>query len=68
MQVISRFFVAAGLAAMVLMGAGAAWAGFGQPSDWQIGPQESVTPVMDQIVSFHTFLLWACWCCWCWWW
>ncbi|HEV7410072.1 MAG TPA: cytochrome c oxidase subunit II [Bradyrhizobium sp.] len=44
---------------MVLIGAGAAWAGFGQPSDWQIGPQESVTPVMDQIVSFHTFLLWV---------
>src|SRR3981189_2564934 len=59
MQVISRFFVAAGLAAMVLMGAGAAWAGFGQPSDWQIGPQEAVAPVMDQIVSFHTFLLWV---------
>jgi cytochrome c oxidase subunit 2 len=59
MQVISRFYVAAGLAVMVLIGAGAAWAGFGQPSDWQIGPQESVTPVMDQIVSFHTFLLWV---------
>ena len=59
MQVISRFSVAAGLAVMVLISAGAAWAGFGQPSDWQIGPQESVTPVMDQIVSFHTFLLWV---------
>jgi cytochrome c oxidase subunit 2 len=58
MQVISRFSVAAGLAVMVLISAGAAWAGVGQPSDWQIGPQDSVTPVMDQIVSFHTFLLW----------
>src|SRR3979409_1156542 len=59
MQVISRFYVAAGLAVMVLIGAGAAWAGFGQPSDWQIGPQESVTPGMDQIATVPTFLLWV---------
>ena len=58
MQVFSRFYVAAGLAVTALISAGAAWAGVGQPSDWQMGPQESVTPVMDQIVSFHTFLLW----------
>jgi cytochrome c oxidase subunit II len=57
MQVLSRFYVAAILAVMALFGAGAAWAGIGQPSDWQIGPQESVTPVMDQIVGFHAYLL-----------
>jgi cytochrome c oxidase subunit 2 len=57
MQVLSRFYVAAFLAVMALLGAGAAWAGIGQPSDWQIGPQGSVTPVMDDIVWFHNYLL-----------
>ena len=57
MQVLSRFYGAAILAVLVLAGAGAAWAGIGQPSDWQIGPQESVTPVGDQIIGFHTYLL-----------
>jgi cytochrome c oxidase subunit 2 len=57
MQVLSRFYLAATLAVMALLGAGAAWAGIGQPSDWQIGPQEAVTPVADQIVGFHTYLL-----------
>jgi cytochrome c oxidase subunit 2 len=57
MQVISRLFVAAILAVLALVGAGAAWAGIGQPSDWQIGPQQSATPVMDDIVSFHFILL-----------
>ncbi|HEX5211892.1 MAG TPA: cytochrome c oxidase subunit II [Pseudolabrys sp.] len=42
-------FVAAG---------GVAWAGLGEPSPWQIGLQESATPVMDDIVWFHNFLLW----------
>jgi cytochrome c oxidase subunit 2 len=57
MQVLSRFYVAAILVAVALLGAGAAWAGIGQPSDWQIGPQGSVTPVMDDIVWFHNYLL-----------
>ena len=34
------------------------WAGIGQPSPWQIGFQQSATPVMDNIVWFHDFLLW----------
>src|SRR5262249_52395948 len=57
MQVISRWFAAAGAAVAVLLSAGAALAGLGQPSDWQIGLQESATPVMDDIVRFHTALL-----------
>jgi len=56
--VISRWIVAAGLAAAILMDGIAAHAGQGQPSDWQIGLQQSATPVMDDIVWFHTFLLW----------
>jgi cytochrome c oxidase subunit II len=58
MQVISRWFVAAGVAVAVFMSAGAALAGLGQPSDWQIGLQESASPVMDDVVWFHNFLLW----------
>ncbi|MGE0563747.1 MAG: cytochrome c oxidase subunit II [Pseudolabrys sp.] len=42
----------------VLAGCGLAWAGLGQPSPWQLGPQQSASPVMDDIVSFHTFLVW----------
>jgi cytochrome c oxidase subunit 2 len=57
MQVLSRFSVAAILAVMALLGAGAAWAGIGQPADWQIGPQGPVTEVADDIVGFHTYLL-----------
>ena len=57
MQVLSRFYLAALLAVMALVGAGAAWAGIGQPSDWQIGPQGPVSTVADQIVGFHTYLL-----------
>lgn len=29
----------------------------GQPTDWQLGFQEAVTPIMHQIVNFHDFLL-----------
>ncbi|HEY1410490.1 MAG TPA: cytochrome c oxidase subunit II transmembrane domain-containing protein, partial [Rhodopila sp.] len=59
MRVISRFYVAALLAVMAIAGAGAAWAGYGQPSPWQFGFQQSVTPVMDDITWFHNdFLLW----------
>jgi cytochrome c oxidase subunit 2 len=57
MQVLSRFYAAALLAVMALLGAGAAWAGIGQPTDWQIGPQGPVTPVADDIVWFHNYLL-----------
>jgi cytochrome c oxidase subunit 2 len=50
----------AALAAVVMpvVAAGAAHAGLGQPSPWQLGFQQSATPVMDNIVWFHDFLLW----------
>ena len=44
------------LAAAVLFPA-AAFAGTGQPSEWQIGLQGAVTPVMVDITWFHDFLL-----------
>ena len=34
-----------------------ALAGLGQPSPWQLGLQQSATPVMDDIIWFHDFLL-----------
>src|SRR4029078_1395732 len=37
---------------------GAALAGSGQPSPWQMGFQPAATPVMENIVWFHDFLLW----------
>jgi cytochrome c oxidase subunit 2 len=47
--------LAATMAAVLATG-GAAVAGLGQPSEWQFGLQQSVTPVMDNIVWFHDFL------------
>ena len=44
-----------GLAAVVLAG-GSVFAA--QPEPWRLGLQDSVTPVMDNIVWFHTFLVW----------
>jgi cytochrome c oxidase subunit 2 len=49
-------FVVAGVA--FVAAGGVAWAGLGEPSPWQIGLQESASPVMDDIVWFHNFLLW----------
>src|SRR5438874_6243234 len=42
----------------LLASAGAAFAGLGQPTPWQIDLQESASPVMDQISTFNTFLFW----------
>lgn len=41
----------------VLASEGQALAGLGQPSSWQLGLQQSATPVMENIVWFHDFLL-----------
>ena len=42
----------------VIATGGAAWAGLGQPTPWELGLQQSASPVMDDIVWFHDFLLW----------
>jgi len=47
----------AAVATVALMGCGAAWAGLGQPSPWQLGLQEAGTPVMQDIAWFHDDLL-----------
>jgi cytochrome c oxidase subunit II len=41
----------------VLAGGRAALAALGQPSPWQLGMQQSASPVMDNIIWFHDFLL-----------
>ena len=47
------------VAVAMVAGSGAAFAGMGQPSPWQLGFQQSATPVMDNIAWFHDFLLWV---------
>jgi cytochrome c oxidase subunit II len=42
----------------LLDSAGVGYAAMGQPSPWQLGLQLSASPVMDDIVWFHDFLLW----------
>jgi cytochrome c oxidase subunit II len=58
MLVLKRLTLLAMTMAAVLADGGAALAGMGQPSEWQLGLQQPVTEVMDRIVSFHNLLLW----------
>jgi cytochrome c oxidase subunit II len=58
MKALSRLAVIAASAGAALAGTGVAWAGLGQPSLWQIGLQDSASPVMDDIHEFNTFLVW----------
>ncbi|MBS0534095.1 MAG: cytochrome c oxidase subunit II [Proteobacteria bacterium] len=43
---------------MAFVFAGSAIAATGQPHPWEVGLQAAATPVMDDIVWFHDFLLW----------
>lgn len=47
----------AALAATAAVASAPAFAGTGQPSDWQIGLQNAVTPVFRQAHEFHNFVL-----------
>ena len=55
MQAIGLF--AAALITALGLGGGLAWAALGQPVDWQLGLQDAGTPVMEDIVWFHDYLL-----------
>ena len=55
MQAIGLF--AAALITALGLGGGSAWAALGQPVDWQLGLQDAGTPVMEDIVWFHDYLL-----------
>jgi cytochrome c oxidase subunit 2 len=58
MKVLSRLTVIAAGAGALAASAGAALAGLGQPTPWQLGLQDSASPVMTDITNFHDFLLW----------
>jgi cytochrome c oxidase subunit 2 len=53
---VQKFLIAAAVVAAALV-PGAAMAGLGQPSPWQLGFQQSASPIMDTIAWFHDFLL-----------
>jgi cytochrome c oxidase subunit 2 len=57
MLVLKRLTVLAITTVAILTGAEGALAGLGQPSPWQVGLQQSASPVMDNIIWFHDFLL-----------
>ena len=58
MLVLKRLAAVAVAVMSVLAGGEKALAGIGQPTNWQMGFQQAATPVMDNIVWFHDFLLW----------
>ncbi len=58
MPVLSRLRATALIFGTLLLDTGAALAGVGQPSPWQLGLQDAASPVMADIISFHNFLLW----------
>ena len=58
MLVLKRMAALAAAIMLVCAGSSFALAGIGQPSPWQFGFQQSVTPVMDNVAWFHDFLLW----------
>jgi cytochrome c oxidase subunit 2 len=63
MLVFKRLAALAATIGAIFGGAGMALAqsaqqpGFGQPAPWQLGLQHAATPVMENIISFHTGLL-----------
>jgi cytochrome c oxidase subunit 2 len=57
MLVLKRL-VAFMVTSVTLLGAEVALAATGQPEPWQLGLQKGATPVMDDIIWFHNFLLW----------
>jgi cytochrome c oxidase subunit II len=59
MKVFSRLTAVAVTTGALIGCAVADPAALGEPHDWQIGMQQAVTPVMQDITSFHNFLLWV---------
>jgi cytochrome c oxidase subunit 2 len=57
MLVFKRMIVAFMVVSVTVLGLGAALAATGQPEPWQLGLQKGATPVMDNVVWFHDFLL-----------
>jgi cytochrome c oxidase subunit 2 len=58
MKVFSRLTAVVVAVAALSASAGAALAGMGQPTPWQMGLQDSASPIMQDISSFNGFLQW----------
>jgi cytochrome c oxidase subunit 2 len=59
MKLFSRLTAVAATACAVLVCAGPALAGLGLPTPWEMDLQDSASPVMEEVASFHYFLLWV---------
>ena len=58
MLVLKRLIIFMATGVALFAAGGVAWAGLGQPTPWELGLQQSGSPVMDDIVWFHTYLVW----------
>jgi len=58
MKLSSRLTAVALTTGALLVSVGAAFAGLGHPTPWQLGLQDAASPVMADIISFHNFVLW----------
>src|ERR1700680_5239847 len=54
---IGRRLLGLAVAGVALATGGAAYAELGQPAPWEYKLQEAASPVMEQIISFHNWLL-----------
>src|SRR5579862_1139592 len=54
---VGRHLLGLAVAGMALVAAGSASAELGQPAPWEHKLQEGATPVMENIIWFHNFLL-----------
>ena len=59
MRVLSRLSATALIFGILPASAGAALAGLGHPTPWEMDLQDSASPVMQEIAGFHNFLLWV---------
>ncbi len=58
MQSFLRALTATIAVAVLFCVADPAWAELGQPAPWEIGLQQSGSPVMTDVIRFHNLLLW----------
>jgi cytochrome c oxidase subunit II len=58
MRVFSRLTAWAVTVGTLLASAGAAFAGLGQPTPWQLGFQDAASPIMEDVSWFNDFLFW----------
>jgi cytochrome c oxidase subunit II len=56
---LSRLTAIAVTVVALFAGASAAYAGLGQPTPWEMDLQDAASPIMADIIGFHTFLVWV---------